>query len=90
MHATIWKDRIDILGSESLPKEKWEPLLDELKAEHVPSFTPVGKRMAICVTSGRTDCFIYRTTDMSDEEIIRILRNYGIPASIGSEKAPSA
>jgi hypothetical protein len=90
MHATIWQNRIDILGAESLPKEKWVPLLDELKAEHVPSATPVGKRMAIFATpSGRTDAFIYRTTDMADEEIIRILGKYGIPAGVGSESTAS-
>jgi hypothetical protein len=35
MQATIWQHRIDILGGGSLPKEKWEPLLDELGVEHV-------------------------------------------------------
>jgi hypothetical protein len=90
MHATIWQDRIGILGAESLPKEKWEPLLDELKAEHVPSGTPAGKRHAIFLTpTGRTDAFVYRTTDMADEEIIRILGKYGIPASVSSENAAS-
>jgi hypothetical protein len=90
MHAIIRRVRIDIFGVESLPRERWEPLLDELKAEHVPSATPAGKRHAIFPTaSGRTDAFVYRTTDMADEEIIRILEKYGIPASVGSENAAS-
>ncbi|GEM_PF-4388962 len=91
MHAIVSRNRIDILGAQSLPKGKWEPLLDELKAEHVPSATPAGKRHAISMTpSGRTDAFIYRTADMADEEIIRILGKYGIPAGVGSESTASA
>lgn len=34
MHGVIWESRIDILGVGPFPNEKWERLLDELKAEH--------------------------------------------------------
>jgi hypothetical protein len=90
MQATIWAHRIDILGANSLPKKMWEPLLNELKAEHVPSATPVGKRMAATLgPNGRTDAFIYRTVAVADEEVVQILGKYGIPASIAPEN-PSA
>jgi hypothetical protein len=86
MHATIWPSRIDILGAGELAKESWEPLLDELKAEHVPSLTPTGKRLSGVISpSGRADAFIYRTIALPDEETIRILGKYGIQASVGSE-----
>jgi hypothetical protein len=32
------------------------------------------------------DAFVYRTTPMSDEEVVRILGRFGIPASIRSGK----
>lgn len=87
MEATIWPDRIDILGAGALPNELWKPLLDDLKAEHVPGLTPTGKRMSVVVSpTGGTDAFIYRTASIPDDEVIRILSNYGIPGSIGSEK----
>jgi hypothetical protein len=92
MHATFWKHRIDIFDAGSLPKQAWEPLLDELKAEHVPSATPIGKRMAVASGSseGIYTAFIYRTMAIPDEELARILDKYGIPASVGSEDAAIA
>lgn len=87
MHAVVWKHRIDIFGAQALPKDKWDPLLNELKAEHVPSATPPGKRAAVVGgPGGQTDAFVYRTADMADEEVIRILDKYGITAKIGAEK----
>lgn len=86
MRAIVWRHRIDILGSESLPKEKWDPLLDDLKAEHVPSVTPTGKRVAIVSSSAGVDAFVYRTANMTDDEIVRILDTYGIPSRIGLEE----
>jgi hypothetical protein len=84
MRATILPHRIDILGANSLPKQEWEPLLNDLKAVHVPSATPVGKRMAVTLgPSGRTNAFVYRTTAISDDEVVRILAKYSIAASIG-------
>lgn len=90
MRATIWPHRIDILGANSLAQRGWEPLLNDLKAEHVASATPVGKRMAVTLgPSGRTDAFIYRTTPIADDQVIRILAKYGIAASVGVESAPT-
>jgi hypothetical protein len=85
MEAHVRKDRIDILGA-ALPKEQWDPLLDELKAEHVPALTPARKRMAVVVSpNGRIDAFIYRTVTIPDEQVIRTLGKYGIPAAVVSE-----
>jgi len=82
MEANIWPHRIDIL-SVILPREAWEPLLDELKAEHVPSFTPKDKRHLLLVSpKGRIDAIIYRTAAMADEEVARILEKRGIRANI--------
>lgn len=78
MKAQIWPHRIDILGA-ALPRESWEPLLDELKAEHVPALTPTGKRLSAVVSpTGRIDAFIYRTSSLSEDEIAGILTKYGI------------
>jgi hypothetical protein len=82
MEAKISRSRIDILGA-ALPREKWEPLLDELKAEHIPSLTPTGKRLSVVVgPSSRIDAFIFRTTTMPDEEVLRILGKYGIALTV--------
>jgi hypothetical protein len=66
-------------------------MLDELKAEHVPGLTPNGKRMMVAVApGGRMDGFIYRTTSMTDQDVIRILRKYGIEANAESDLAKGA
>lgn len=79
MRAIIHPNRIDILGCQGLAKDAWEPLLNELKAEHVPEATPEGKRMAVFGRpNGTTDAFIYRTSDQSEPEIEQILAKYGI------------
>ena len=84
MEAIVWPDRVDILGAGGLPRDSWEPLLDELRAKHVPSFTPEGRRMA-AVGNPRHgwDAFVYRTAPMRDEEVIGILAKYGIAAKTG-------
>lgn len=87
MNAIVWHHRIDIHGA-TLLQEQWDRLLDELKAEHVPSLTPVGKRMAVVLApTGRIDAFIFRTQSIPDEEILQILSKHGIEASIGAEKS---
>jgi hypothetical protein len=78
MEAQLFPDKIAILGAH-LPNDKWESLLDELKAEHIPSWTPVGKRMAVVLAPNmRVDAIIYRTTAMPDETVLGILKKYGI------------
>lgn len=85
MKAIIWPNRIDILGA-ALPKDAWEPLLDDLQAEHVPALTPTGKRLSAVVgPGGRIDAFVYRTHEISDAEVVRILAKYGIAAEVGSD-----
>lgn len=80
MHAIVRPDRIDIGGASALPKESWEPMLGELKAVHMPGLTQPGRRFAASRNPrGRTDVLIYRT-GLPDEEIFRILAQYGIVA----------
>jgi hypothetical protein len=80
MHAIIRPARIDIEGSSGIAKESWEPLLDDLKAVHIPGLTPTGKRLTVAVgPTGRIDAFIYRT-GMSNEDVILVLEKYGIDA----------
>jgi len=90
MDATVWHDRIDIFGAGTLRKETWERLLDELKAELVPSFRLTGKRMFVDESAkGRTNAIVYRTGAIPDQKIIRILARYGIDASVGPEESAS-
>jgi hypothetical protein len=80
MHAIVRTTRIDIEGANGVAKDSWEPLLDELKAVHMPGLTPMGKRMMVAVNpSGRVDAFIYRT-GMLDEDVVCVLEKYGIEA----------
>jgi hypothetical protein len=51
MHAIVRASRIDIEGSDGIAKETWEPLLDDLKAVHMPSLTPRGKRLMVPLNS---------------------------------------
>jgi hypothetical protein len=86
MEAHVYRHRIHILGSSSVARDTWEPLLDDLKAEHVTGLTPHRKRIAVAVNpKGRIDAFIYRTKPMPDDEIVRILGKYGIPATVKTE-----
>jgi hypothetical protein len=82
MEAQIWPERIDIFNA-PLPKQIWDKLLGDLKAEHVPVFTPasilVGSVGPICAS-------IYRTAAMSNEQIADILEKYGIRASLQSSQ----
>jgi hypothetical protein len=80
VHAIVRPTRIDIKGSSGIARETWEPLLDDLKAVHMPGLTPTGKRMMVAVgPTGRIDAFIYRT-GLSDEEVLRVLEKHGIDA----------
>jgi hypothetical protein len=78
MHAVITKDRIDIYRANEFPNNKWESLLKELKAEHVPTAMPQGKIMQVVSDGGGMTAFIYRTNDLRDDEIVKILQKYGI------------
>ena len=90
MHAIVRPSRIDIEGANAVAAEVWQPMLDELKAEHLPGLTPTGKRMMVAVgPSGRMDGFIYRTTVTADEDVVRILTKYGIDANMEGDLASS-
>lgn len=84
MHATVFPGRIDIVG-DLLSQELWKRLLDELKAEGVSSATQTGKRMSGTTSAMRPVSFIYRSTPMPDEEVIRILGRYGIQTSVATQ-----
>jgi|HubBroStandDraft_6_1064221.scaffolds.fasta_scaffold00514_9 hypothetical protein len=91
MRAIVLPHRIEIQGARLLPHDTWENLLDELEVDHIPSFTPNGKRMSIEINpNGRMDAFIYRTKPMTEDHIIQILGKYDIVASVGSVDAASA
>jgi hypothetical protein len=80
MHAIVRLARIDIEGSDGIVKETWEPLLNDLKAVHMPGLTLPGERLMVAGNpGGRVDAFIYRT-GMADEDVIRVLEKYGIDA----------
>jgi len=82
MEAHIRHERIDLLGV-NLPKDAWEPLLNELKVVHVRGLNPTGKRVtAVISPRGRSDAFIYRTTPLSDADVVRILKKHGIAATV--------
>lgn len=89
MHAIVWPHRIDILGARAEGDGfSWNPLLDDLKAEHAPSATPHGKKLSVVLSpQGRLDAFVYRTAQMSDDGVIRILNKHGIEASVGRENS---
>jgi hypothetical protein len=85
MRAVIWPHRIDILGAQFVPREAWDPLLNDLRAEHVPSYTPTGKRLAVFGSrDGQINAFVYRTAPLRDEDVIKVLAKHGISASIGA------
>jgi hypothetical protein len=62
--------------SDNPSPEGWEALLDELKSQHIPSFYPYGKRMAVDVSeSGQTRAVIYFTEHtVTIDEAIAILK----------------
>jgi hypothetical protein len=89
MHAIVRPHRIDISGRNDLARTSWTAMLDELKAEHVPSQTPIGERMLVIHGA----IFIFRINDlfdMPDAEVVRILERYGIEANIDAELAQGA
>jgi hypothetical protein len=87
MHAIVRPTRIDIEGSGGIAKDLWEPLLDDLKAVHMPGLTPTGKRLMVAVgPTGRIDAFIYRT-GLSDEDVICVLEKHGIDAHTEADLA---
>jgi hypothetical protein len=79
MIITIRGDSIDITEIPLNQHIEWESLLNELKAEHIPSWYQDGKRMGVSVVDGKAHVFIYRTAKTPPEpQILEILKWYGI------------
>jgi hypothetical protein len=62
------------------PTVWWESLLDELKAHHVPSLHPTGKRMSVDVSAeGVVRAVVHFTpSTVGIDEAIKILKKRGI------------
>jgi hypothetical protein len=89
MHAIIRPDRIDISGSHALPTQSWEPMLDELKARHVPGRTEIGKR----VLHVGNLAFIFKDGEMFEmtaSDVVQILHKYGIEAHLEGDLVQGA
>lgn len=58
----------------------WESLLDELKAHHVPSLHPTGKRMSVDVSAGgKVRAVVHFTpSTVGIDEAIKILEKRGV------------
>lgn len=79
MEVTIHDERIDITEIPLFPKINWEPVLDDLKAEHLPGLYQQGRRMGVNIVDGKTHAYIYRTAKTPAEaEILAILARHGI------------
>ena len=79
MKITIHPDRIDITEIPLHDGIEWNPILDELKAEHLPGFYQAEKRMGVSGVAGQTHVYIYRTDKTPPEPEIRaILKRHGI------------
>jgi hypothetical protein len=53
MKITIHDSVIDVKEIPTYPLIDWEPILDELKAEHIPGLYPHGKRMGVNIVNNR-------------------------------------
>ena len=79
MKVTIHNERIDITELPLGNRIQWNPLLDELKSEHIPMLYQNGKRMGRNIVNGRLHAYIYRTDKTpADSEILEILNRHGI------------
>ena len=79
MKIIVCHDRIDITEIPLNHRIKWEPVLDELRAMHLPGLYQEGKRMGVSVVDGQVHAYIYRTDKTPPEEEIRkILQKHGI------------
>ena len=79
MKVTIHNGMIDINEIPMYPPIKWEPILDELKAEHIPGLYQQGKRMGVSIVNGKIRAYIYLTDKTPPEsEILEILNRHGI------------
>lgn len=79
MKVTIHDGMIDVSEIRMYPPIKWEPILDELKAEHIPGLYQQGKRMGVSIVNDRIRAYIYLTDrTLPEPEILEILKRHGI------------
>jgi hypothetical protein len=79
MKITIHGGMIDVTEIPLYPPVVWEPILDELRAEHIPGVYQQGKRMGVSIVNGKLRAYIYLTDKMpSESEILEIFRRHGI------------
>lgn len=78
MKATIQNGAIQFSEIPHFPKFQWAPLLDELKAEHVPGLYQAGQRMHVAIVDGKVCTCVYLTDKPSQSKILEILGRHGI------------
>jgi hypothetical protein len=78
--VTIRDDRIDISDIPLHNTIEWDPILEELAAEPLPSMLQKGRHMAVnFLPNGKLHAYIYRTDKTpSDAKVREILKRYGI------------
>ena len=76
---TIHNGMIDVSEIPMYPPIEWEPILNELKAEHIPGLYQQGKRMGVSIVNGTICAYIYLTDKTPPEsEILEILKRHGV------------
>lgn len=79
MKVAIHTGMIDISEIPMFPAIEWEPILDELNAEHLPGLYQHGRRMGVSIIDGRLRAYIYLTDKTPPEpKILEILERHGI------------
>lgn len=79
MKVRIQNGMIDVSEIPLYAQVKWEPILDELRAEHIPGLYQQGKRMGVSVENGRLHAYIYVSEKTPPEpKILEILERHGI------------
>jgi hypothetical protein len=79
MKVTIHNSMIVVNEIPMYPAIEWEPILDELKAEHIPGLYQQGKRMGVSLVNNRIRAYIYLTDKTPPEaEILEILKRHGV------------
>lgn len=78
MKVTIHNGMIGISEIPMFPTIEWEPILDELNAEHIPGLYQRGRRMGVNIIDGRLRAYIYLTDKTPPEpRILEILGRHG-------------
>ena len=79
MKVAIHNGMIDVSEIPLYPPIRWEPILDELSAEHIPGLYQHGRRMGVSIENGRLRAYVYLTDRTPTEpKILEILERHGI------------